>query len=170
MIHKLKKISIVLILCFISSHLYASCKFEFIPMKSSFSTFEKKISFGLYSGSIIDDVSSFPVPVEEICNDNKFKMFPVTFSFVKNKLHQIFIEDNLTDIDHLKNLKQIYGEPTEFYEDNFTSGFNYYHWDKVSKHVFLVIKFSPEETISNVEIVTNEFATLIEKRNDLLEE
>jgi hypothetical protein len=121
-------------------------------------------------GRTIDNISSFPIPVEEICKDKKFIMFPITYSFVKDKLHQIFIEDNLTDIDHLKNLKQIYGEPTEFYEDNFTSGFRYYHWDKVSKHVFLVIKFSPEETISNVEIVTNEFATLIEKRNDLLEE
>ena len=170
MIHKLKKISIVLILCFISSHLYASCKFEFIPMKSSFSTFEKKISFGLYSGSIIDDVSSFPVPVEEICNDNKFKMFPVTFSFVKNKLHQIFIEDMLTNINHLDNLKYYYGNPTEEYEDSGTTGIKYYHWDLSFKQVFLVIKYSPTETIQNIEIVSNRFTDLMEKYNEDLEE
>ncbi len=153
-----------------SFNIFAACKFEFIPLKSSYTNFENKINFGMSMGRTIDNISSFPIPVEEICEDKEFIMFPITYSFVKNKLHQIFIEDNLTNIDHLKNLKQIYGEPTEYYEDDFTSGFKYYHWDKFSKHVFLVIKFSPEEIISNIEIVTNEFASLIKKRNDLLEE
>ena len=170
MINKIKTFGFLFLVFFISTNVFASCKFEFIPMKSSFSSFEKKISFGLNSGSVIDDVSSYPVPIEEICKDKEFKMFPVVFSFVKNKLHQIFIEDIFTDIDHLSNLKNIYGEPSDFYEDNYTSGFKYYHWDLVSKHVFLVIKFSPNDSISNIEIVTNEFPKLIEKRNELLEE
>tara|TARA_B100001057_G_scaffold486293_1_gene567258 strand:+ start:783 stop:1289 length:507 start_codon:yes stop_codon:yes gene_type:complete len=158
-----------IIILFFSINVFASCKFEFIPMKSDISKFEKKITFGLNMGRTIDDINSFPIPVEEICKDKKFKMFPITYSFVNDKLHQIFFEDMLTDLDHLDNLKKIYGEPSDYYEDDLTSGIKYYHWEFVSKHVFLVIKFSPEETISNVEIVTEDFAKLIEKRNDLLE-
>ena len=159
-----------ILVLFFSFNVFASCKFEFIPMKSSFSNFEKKINISMHMASSEDDIKSYPIPIEEICKDNNYKMFPITYSFIKNKLHQIFIEDVFSEVDHLNNLKKTYGEPTDFYEDQSDSGIKYYHWELFSKHVFLVIKFSPNETISNVEIVTNEFAKYLDKRNESLEE
>ena len=52
----------------------------------------------------------------------------------------------LTDLDHLENLKKVYGEPSDYYEDDLTSGIKYYHWE-LYLNMFLVLTF-PEETIS----------------------
>ena len=164
------KFFIILLIIFFSPNIYASCKFEFISMKSSFTNFEKKYSISMHMANPEDDIKSYSIPVEDVCKDKDYKKFPVTYSFIKNKLHQIFIEDIYSEVDHLNNLKKTYGSPTDFYEGQSDSGIKYYHWELFSKHVFLVIKFSPNETISNVEIVTNEFAKYLEERNESLEE
>ena len=147
-----------------------SCKFEIISMKSSFLNFEKKFSTSMHMANPNDDIKSYVIPVEDVCKDTDYQKFPVTYSFIKNKLHQIFIEDIFSEVDHLNNLKKTYGSPTDFYEDQSDTGIKYYHWELLSKHIFLVIKFSPNQTISNVEIVTNEFAKYLEERNESLEE
>ena len=67
-------------------------------------------------------------------------------------------------------MKYYYGNPTEEYEDSGTTGIKYYHWDLSFKQVFLVIKYSPNETIQNIEIVSNRFTDLMEKYNEDLEE
>ena len=69
-------------------------------------------------------------------------------------------------VNHLKNLSYYYGKPTEFYEDDTTTGIKYYHWDLNLKHVFLVINFSQDQQTQNIEIVTNKFPTLLEKINE----
>ena len=96
-------------------------------------------------------------------------MFPVNFTYINKKLYQIFIQDMLSNINHLDNLKYYYGNPTEEYEDSGTSGMKYYHWDLSFKHIFLVIKYSPNETIQNIEIVSTKYPQKLEKYNEEIE-
>ena len=68
-----------------------------------------------------------------------------------------------------ENLKYYYGNPTEEYEDSGTSGMNYYHWDLSFKHIFLVIEYSPNEMIQNIEIVSTKYPQKLEKYNEEIE-
>ena len=42
-------------------------------------------------GRTIDDINSFPIPVEEICKDKNLNV-PDNLFFVNDKLHQIFLK------------------------------------------------------------------------------
>ena len=150
-----------------SAHAY--CNFEIVKMESGTLSFAPKIDFIQDIDNIPEAPLIFPIPVEEICNDNKYITFPVSYTFIDKKLYQIFIEDMISNINHLENLTYYYGKPTEEYEDEGETGMKYYHWDLSSKHVFLVIKFTPNETIQNIEIVSNKYPKLMEKYNAELE-
>ena len=162
-------IKIILFFLF-SNSVYAYCDFEFVKMERTLKEFSSKITFIHENEGLGSRPNTFFVPSEEICNDANYKMFPIGYTFLNNQLHQIFLEDIFTDIDHLENLSYYYGKPTEQYEDQGTSGMNFYHWDLGFKHVFLVIKFTPSESIKNIEIVTTKYPTLMEKNNEELEE
>ena len=161
-------IKIILFLLF-SNCALGYCDFEIVKMKSGIHSLASKINLIHNIENISEDPFIFPIPVEEICNDNKYIMFPVNYTFIDKKLYQIFIEDMMSNINHLENLTYYYGKPTEEYEDEGKTGMKYYHWDLSSKHVFLVIKFTPNETIQNIEIVSNKYPTLMEKYNAELE-
>ena len=161
-------IKIILFLLF-SNCAFAYCNFEIVKMESGTLSFASKINFVHNIDNISEAPLIFPIPVEEICNDNKYIMFPVNYTFIDKKLYQIFIEDMISNINHLENLTYYYGKPTEEYEDEGETGMKYYHWDLSSKHVFLVIKFTSNETIQNIEIVSNKYPKLMEKYNAELE-
>ena len=158
-------IKIILFFLF-SNSVYAYCDFELIKMERSLKEFSSKTKFIPTDENFSNDLVTFPLPVEEVCTDKDFIMFPVHFTFINKKLHQIFIEDMFNKVNHLKNLSYSYGEPTESYEDDTTTGIKYYHWDLNFKHVFLVIKFSQDQQTQNIEIVSNKFPTLLEKINE----
>ncbi len=162
-------IKIIFLLLF-SKSAFAYCDLEIVNMGSDIKSLVEKTNFVKTNNIPSSQPDFFTIPVEEFCKDSKFIMFPINFTFINNKLHQIFIEDMLTNINHLDNLKYYYGNPTEEYEDSGTTGIKYYHWDLSFKQVFLVIKYSPTETIQNIEIVSNRFTDLMEKYNEDLEE
>ena len=51
-----------ILVLFFSFNVFAACKFEFIPMKSSFSKFEKNINISMHMASSEDDIKSYPIP------------------------------------------------------------------------------------------------------------
>ena len=148
---------------------YAYCDFEIIKMERGIKELVSKTDVIQNTEDMPNAPFSFRIPSEEICSDNKFKMFPVHYTFIDKNLHQIFIEDRLTNINHLENLTYYYGKPIEQSEDVGTNGMKFYHWELSSKHVFLVIKFTPDEIIQNIEIVSNKYPKLIDKYNEELE-
>ena len=152
-----------------SNPAFAYCDFEIIKMQGGIKKFLSQTDVIGNAENTPDAPISFRIPTEEVCKDSKFKMFPVHYTFIDRSLHQIFIEDRLTTINHLENLTYYYGKPNELFEDDGASGMKFYHWELTSKHVFLVIHFTPDETIQNIEIVSNKYSTLIDKYNEELE-
>ena len=161
-------IRIILFLLF-SNCAFAYCDFEIVKMETGMHALASKTDFVQNIDNLPNAPFIFPIPTEEICSDSKFIMFPVNYTYIDKKLYQIFIEDMMSNINHLENLTYYYGKPTEEYEDGGTSGMKFYHWELSSKHVFLVIKFTPNETIQSIEIVSNKYPTLMEKYNEELE-
>ncbi|MAS51022.1 MAG: hypothetical protein CL712_03765 [Chloroflexi bacterium] len=159
----------IIFLCLFSQSVFAYCDFEIVKMESGMQSLAEKTNFIQDIDNLPELPFTFPIPVEEICKDSKFIMFPVNFTYINKKLYQIFIQDMLSNINHLDNLKYYYGNPTEEYEDSGTSGMNYYHWDLSFKHIFLVIKYSPNEMIQNIEIVSTKYPQKLEKYNEEIE-
>ena len=162
-------IKIIFLLLF-SKSVFAYCDFEIVKMESGMKSLAAKTNFIQDVDNLPELPFTFPIPVEEICKDSKFIMFPVNFTYINKKLYQIFIEDMLSDINHLENLKYYYGNPTEEYEDSGSSGMNFYHWDFSNKHIFLVIKYTPNEVIQNIEIVSSKYSKMMEEHNEEIEE
>ena len=162
-------IKIIFLLLF-SKSVFAYCDFEIVKMESGIKSLAAKTNFIQDVDNLPELPFTFPIPVEEICKDSKFIMFPVNFTYINKKLYQIFIEDMLSDINHLENLKYYYGNPTEEYEDSGSSGMHFYHWDFSNKHIFLVIKYTPNEVIQNIEIVSSKYSKMMEEHNEAIEE
>ena len=161
-------IKIIFLLLF-SKSAFAYCDLEIVNMGSDIKSLVEKTNFVKTNNIPSSQPDFFTIPVEEFCKDSKFIMFPVNFTYINKKLYQIFIQDMLSNINHLDNLKYYYGNPTEEYEDSGTSGMNYYHWDLSFKHIFLVIKYSPNEMIQNIEIVSTKYSKKLEKYNEEIE-
>lgn len=164
------KTIILIITLLVSKTAYSYCNLEIVKIGSSIKALTNKTK-------LIQDIKIFnnepfmhSIPVEEFCNDKKFKMFPINFIYINKKLHQIFIEDFNNNINHLENLKKFFNNPTEIYEAVDNKGLSYYHWDLKTKHIFLVIKQDENFKIQNIEIVSNKFPELMEKYNENLEE
>ena len=168
--HENFKTIILIITLLVSKTAYSYCNLEIVKIGSSIKELTNKTK-------LIQDIKIFnnepfmhSIPVEEICKDKKFKMFPINFIYINKKLHQIFIEDLNNNINHLKNLKKFFNNPTEIYEAVDNKGLSYYHWDLKTKLIFLVIKQDENFKIQNIEIVSNKFPELMEKYNENLEE
>jgi len=152
-----------------SNPAFAYCDFEIIKMQRGVNEFFSQTDVIGDAENTPDAPVSFRIPTEEVCKDSNFKMFPVHYTFINKNLHQISFEDRLTTINHLENLTYYYGKPNELAEDDGASGMKFYHWELTFKHVFLLIHFTPDETIQNIEIVSKKYSTLIDKYNEELE-
>jgi len=84
------------------------------------------------------------------------------FTFIQNKLHHIKIEDSNNKINHLENLTYQYGAPSTMRDNKRLSGSKYYHWDLSFRQVFLIIKFSPTESFTLIEIVSDQYTELMQ--------
>ena len=82
-------IKIILFLLF-SNCAFAYCDFELIKMERSLKEFSSKTKFIPTDENFSNDLVTFPLPVEEVCTDKDFIMFPVHFTFINKKLHQIY--------------------------------------------------------------------------------
>ena len=95
-----------------SNFAYAYCDFEIINIGQSINMIPQKIKTGFVLSEENDQPILLPIKSEEICNDEKFEDILINYEFIVGDLQRIQLEDEIGLVDHLKNLKYYYGEPT----------------------------------------------------------
>ena len=159
----MKKLITFFIFClFLPTASHAYCNFEFVKMESNLNSLLHKLPNLDQNLKADESPYEVKVPSDDICTDPQYKDMASMFTFIKNKLHQIKIEDSNNKINHLENLTYQYGAPSTMRDNKRSSGTKYYHWDLSFRQVFLIIKFSQTESFTLIEIVSDQYTELMQ--------
>ena len=144
---------------------YAQCDFEKVALGSSLSSFGNK-----YLGESFYNTDSYvthSLNESQIC-DGDFEGGIVDYHFIDKELHHIKLSNFISDADYLRNLKIIYGQPTNGYDAVNEMGIAYYFWDKGKKGIYYIKNLGTSET--SVEITSSRFSELTESFHGVTDE
>ena len=149
---------------------YAYCDFEIINIGQSINMIPQKIKTGFVLSEGNDQPILLPIKSEEICNDEKFVDILINYEFIVGDLQRIQLEDEIGLVDHLKNLKYYYGEPTALSEDKTFTGIRYYYWKLDYKEIFLITRFTENTSSHQIEFLSNQYDKIKNSKKNVLDE